>query len=66
MLVGFHPPSAGTARVLGLDPAKRGPQVRGLVGYVPDRLELPKWMTVRDHLRFLPALLGDDPFKRRP
>ena len=53
ILVGFHPPTAGTARVLGLDPSKRGPQVRGLVGYVPDRLELPKWMSVRDHLRFL-------------
>ena len=53
ILVGFHPPTAGTSRVLGLDPARDGPRVRGLVGYVPDRLELPKWMTVRDHLRFL-------------
>ncbi len=53
ILVGFHPPTSGTARVLGLDPAKRGPEVRGLVGYVPDRIELPKWMTIRDHFRFL-------------
>jgi len=53
ILVGFHPPTAGTARVLGLDPARKGPEVRGLVGYVPDRMELPKWMTIRGHFRFL-------------
>jgi ABC-2 type transport system ATP-binding protein len=53
ILVGFHPPTSGSARVLGLDPAKEGPKVRGLVGYVPDRMELPKWMTIREHFRFL-------------
>src|SRR5260221_603289 len=39
ILVGFHLPTSGTATVLGIDPAKRGPDVRRLVGYVPDRLE---------------------------
>lgn len=53
ILVGFHAPSAGRTSVLGLDPAKRGPDVRRLVGYVPDRVELPKWMTVAEHFRFL-------------
>jgi ABC-2 type transport system ATP-binding protein len=53
ILVGFHPPTSGTARVMGLDPVKRGPDVRRIVGYVPDRLELPKWMTIEDHFRFL-------------
>jgi ABC-2 type transport system ATP-binding protein len=53
ILVGFHAPTSGTARVLGIDPVKRGPDVRRLVGYVPDRLELPKWMTIEDHFRFL-------------
>jgi ABC-2 type transport system ATP-binding protein len=53
ILVGFHPPTAGTARVLGLDPVKQGPKIRGLVGYVPDRMELPKWMTIEGHFRFL-------------
>ena len=55
ILVGFLPPSGGEVRVLGLDPAKKGPRVRRLVGYVPDRTELPRWMTVRDHFRFLEA-----------
>ena len=53
ILVGFYPPTTGFARVLGLDPRTRGPDVRRLVGYVPDRLELPKWMTIDDHFRFL-------------
>jgi ABC-2 type transport system ATP-binding protein len=53
VLVGFHVATSGTARVLGLDLARKGPDVRRLVGYVPDRLELPKWMTVADHFRFL-------------
>ena len=53
ILVGFHAPTSGTATVLGIDPVKRGPDVRRLVGYVPDRLELPKWMTIEDHFRFL-------------
>src|SRR6185503_15857831 len=55
ILVGFHRPTSGTATVLGLDPAKQGPRVRALVGYVPDRMELPKWMRLTDHFRFLEA-----------
>lgn len=53
VLVGFLPPTAGEARVFGLPCWKRGPDVRRRVGYVPDRLELPRWMSVDDHLRFL-------------
>lgn len=53
VLVGYLPPNAGSSRVLGLDPWKRGPDVRRQVGYVPDRLELPRWMRVEDHFRFL-------------
>ncbi len=53
ILVGFHHATAGEACVLGLDPRRRGPDVRRRVGYVPERLELPRWMTIRDHFRFL-------------
>ena len=42
--------------VLGLDPVKSGHQVRSLVGYVPDRTELPKWMKIRDHFKLVKAL----------
>jgi len=53
ILVGFHLPTAGTASVMGHDPVCSGPEIRRRVGYVPDRLELPTWMTIRDHFRFL-------------
>ena len=39
----------GTVRVLGREPAR----VKKLVGWVPDRVVLPRWMRVRDHLRLL-------------
>lgn len=55
VLVGFLPQTSGDARVFGLDPAKRGPDIRRRLGYVPDTLELPRWMSVDDHLRFLEA-----------
>lgn len=53
ILVGFLPPTSGSARVLGLDPVRQGPKVRARVGFVPERLELPRWMTVGEHFRFL-------------
>lgn len=53
VLVGYLPATAGDARVFGLPCWKRGPDVRRRTGYVPDRLELPRWMSVDDHLRFL-------------
>ncbi len=39
----------GTVRVLGRKPAR----AKILVGWVPDRVVLPRWMRVRDHLRLL-------------
>ena len=42
--------------VLGLDPYRQGARVRREVGFVPDRLQTPAWMTVRDHLRLLSDL----------
>ena len=53
LLTGWLRPRPGHVRVLGMDPARRGPDVRRAVGYVPDRLELPRWMRVADWFRFL-------------
>lgn len=53
VLVGYLPPTSGQAAAFGLDCWKHGPDVRRRLGYVPDRLELPRWMSVDDHLRFL-------------
>jgi len=35
-LLGFHPPSSGTARVLGLDIHSQRRELRSLVGYMPE------------------------------
>ncbi len=53
LLTGWLPPRPGHIRVLGLDPARRGPDVRRKVGYVQDSVELPRWMRVADWFRFL-------------
>src|ERR1035438_7345465 len=35
-LLGFHKPSAGTARILGRDIRTHAREVRGLIGYMPE------------------------------
>jgi ABC-2 type transport system ATP-binding protein len=41
ILLGLLPATAGGVRVLGLDPARQGGKVRGLVGYMPEHDCLP-------------------------
>lgn len=53
-------PDAGTAAVLGLDPRVSGPEVRGRVGYVPERQEWGyRWMRVgrllEHHATYFPS-----------
>ncbi|MEM9381819.1 MAG: ABC transporter ATP-binding protein [Planctomycetota bacterium] len=45
-----------TVEVLGMDPVREGHRVRGSVGYVPERTDLPRWMRIRDHLRLVGAI----------
>lgn len=45
-------PDAGRAEVLGMDPRRRGPEVRAQIGYVPEGAESGyRWMRVGDLLR---------------
>ncbi len=44
------PPSAGTLRILGLDPAVDGPAIRGRLGVVPQQDTLDLELTVRENL----------------
>ena len=44
------PPSAGTLRILGLDPRKDGPRIRGQLGVVPQLDTLDLELTVRENL----------------
>lgn len=54
-------PTAGTARVLGLDSVANSVEIRRRVGYLPGELALWEWMTTRqalDHLGTLRGLIG--------
>ena len=51
-------PTSGTVRVDGLDVVERPDDVRGKVGYLPDRPPLYDDMTVREYLRFAARIRG--------
>src|SRR5919106_4809326 len=58
MLLGLTEPSAGAARVLGLDPARHPLGVKRRVGYLPDNVGFYEGMTGRENLRYTARLNG--------
>ena len=67
MLLGLTDPTGGTARVLGLDPARSPLLVKRQVGYLPDAVGFYEGLTARENLRFtaeLNALDRDDAEQR--
>ncbi len=48
MLLGLVPPNSGRIDVRGLDPTRRGLDVRRQTGYVPEQPVLYDWMTVAE------------------
>jgi lipooligosaccharide transport system ATP-binding protein len=50
MIACVSPVSAGTLRILDLDPALDGPQIRGRLGVVPQQDTLDTELSVRDNL----------------
>jgi len=60
MLLGLTEPTEGTARVVGLDPARRPLQVKRRVGYLPDAVGFYGNMTGRQNLRYTARLNGLD------
>jgi len=57
-LLGLVEPDAGTARLLGIDAAARGLELRRRIGYMPEHECLPSWMTARDLVVHLGELRG--------
>ncbi len=53
MLLGLLSATAGEASVLGLDPARRGVEIRQRVGYAPERHHMYRWMTIAHLIRFV-------------
>lgn len=52
MLMNLQPPTAGSARVLGVDSRKLGERELAQIGYVSENQQLPSWMTVRQLLDY--------------
>ena len=64
LLLGFLHPTAGSARVLGLDARTDGVAIRGRVGYLPGGIALYDSMTGADLLDYLGAFYGRPPVLR--
>ena len=58
ILTGYLRPSAGTARIAGLDVVQDSLAARARVGYVPEDAPLYGWMAVREFLLFMARLKG--------
>lgn len=52
MLLGLLPMNAGSASVLGFDSRKHSFEIKGRVGYVPEKHHFYPWMTVAELTRF--------------
>lgn len=59
IMLGLAEPNAGCAEVLGLPSASQGIEIRHRVGYVPERLSLYDWMTVREIGWFTAGFYGN-------
>src|SRR5919199_524693 len=57
-LLGFHPPSAGTARILGEDITRQPKRVRSQVGYMPERDSFIAKMSCVHFVRLMAELSG--------
>ena len=63
LLNGVLAPSAGTCRVLGLDPARQGSELRRRTGVLTESPALYERMTARENLRFFGTMYGMPPEK---
>ncbi|MEO7413771.1 MAG: ABC transporter ATP-binding protein [Opitutaceae bacterium] len=52
VLMNLFSPTAGSARVLGVDTRKLGERERAQIGYVSENQQMPLWMTVRQLLDY--------------
>src|SRR5256885_7074216 len=60
-LLGFHQPSAGTARILGSDIRGAANQIKSLIGYMPERDAFISKMSCIHFVRFMAELSGLPP-----
>jgi ABC-2 type transport system ATP-binding protein len=60
-LLGFHAPTAGTARIFGHDILRDGDAIRGLIGYMPERDAFVAGMSAVRLTRLMAELSGLPP-----
>ncbi|WP_460467183.1 ABC transporter ATP-binding protein [Calidifontibacter terrae] len=58
VLLGLLPVTSGSARVLGLDPATQGSQIRAIVGYMPEHDCLPADVSAADFTLHMAMMSG--------
>src|SRR5438309_5031903 len=57
-LLGFHPPTAGTARIFGSDIRGEASQIKSLIGYMPERYSFIAKMSCVHFVRSMAELSG--------
>src|SRR5436853_3234362 len=57
-LLGFHPPSAGAARIFGSDIRTEANKIKSLIGYMPERDSFIAKMSCVHFVRFMAELSG--------
>jgi len=65
MLTGQVRPTAGTARVMGLDAAEDPIGVRRLVGIIPEQETPPSFLTAEEYLHFVAGIRNLDRVRER-
>src|SRR6266550_1961379 len=60
-LLGFHPPSSGTAHIFGRDIATEANQIKALIGYMPERDSFIAKMSAVHFVRLMAELSGLPP-----
>jgi ABC-2 type transport system ATP-binding protein len=58
LVLGLLRPTAGGIEVLGLDPGSKGPQLRAMIGYGPERNVFPDDLGAYDFVRHLAEVKG--------
>ncbi|MEM7052857.1 MAG: ABC transporter ATP-binding protein [Acidobacteriota bacterium] len=57
-LLGFHPPTGGSARIFGHDVRREVSAIRGLIGYMPERDAFIQGMTAVRFVRLMAEISG--------
>src|ERR1051325_1137593 len=57
-LLGFHPPSSGTAQIFGLDIVNEAKEIKALIGYMPERDSFIAKMSAVHFVRLMGELSG--------